>query len=159
MKRKNFSPWPLAIVTLLVGNAALAFFALYMSRSDGGAQVVPDYYARAVAWDSLAAVQRATAASGWRLVVLDPDAHDSLAFEVRDAGGRRVDGLSGDISIRRPFLSEPLLTTDVDEALVVDSSPIGGFGLFDAEANLTDGERDFRFLTRFERSRDPHDGR
>lgn len=148
---KPFSPWPLAIVGLLVANAALAFFALYMSRSDGGAQVVPDYYSRAVAWDSVAASQRLTEASGFSMRVVDAHRPDSIYFLVTDATGEAAHDVSGTITLRRPHLTESLGKFDVDGNPFGVAVRFSGAGLFDADAALTVGGVPFEPSLRFER--------
>ena len=151
-KPKQFSPWPFIVVGLLVANAALAFFALYMSRSDGGAQVVPDYYSRAVAWDSVAASQRATSASGLTLRVVEAHRPDSIVFVVTDAAGVRVHGVSGSVTIRRPHLTQPIGQFDVAGNPFSVDARFRGSGLFDASADLTVGGVEFEPHIRFERS-------
>ena len=152
---KPFSPWPFAVVGLLVANAALAFFALYMSRSDGGAQVVDDYYRQAVAWDSVAAARNETAQSGWRLTVLDPVSSDStLRIRVTDAVGSPVSDLAGTLTVRRPHLTAPLSTSRVfaDAADGVYVAPVRLVepGLHDLDFELTNGRTRFRPTVRFD---------
>jgi nitrogen fixation protein FixH len=152
---KRFSPWPFAIVGLLVTNAALAFFALYMSRSDGGAQVVPDYYQRAVAWDSVASIRNQTRQTGWHLRVIDASSADSLILQVTDVDGTPVEGISGTITVTRPHLTTSIATVEVvavpGQGIIVAPVRLTGRGLFDAEADLTDGRTRFRPIIRFDR--------
>ncbi len=150
--KKPVSPWPFAIVGLLVLNAAAAFTMLFISRADGGAQVVPDYYSRAVAWDSLAASNAVTAATGWRFAVVDPNQGDSLIFTVVDAAGAPVVGFSGQLVVSRPQYSTPVATVPVEpgQRLAIDAAPLPR-GLYDVRAELRRGETDYRPTIRFER--------
>ena len=152
---KPFSPWPFAVVGLLVANAALAFFALYMSRSDGGAQVVDDYYRQAVAWDSVAAARNETVESGWRLTVIDPASADTtLRVRVTDPAGVPVTSLVGTLTIRRPHLTVPLtrsrVFTDATDGVYVARVHLVEPGLYDIDVDLTDGRTRFRPTVRFE---------
>lgn len=148
---KQFSPWPFIVVGLLVANAALAFFALYMSRSDGGAQVIPDYYSRAVAWDSVAASQRATSSSGLTLRVTEAHRADSIVFVVTDASGMPVADVSGTVTIRRPHLTEAIGQFEVNGNPFSVAARFPGAGLFDAAADLTVSGVEFEPQIRFER--------
>lgn len=150
--KKPVSPWPFAIVGLLVLNAAAAFLILFISRSDGGAQVVPDYYNRAVAWDSLASSNMETAATGWNFRIQDPNRSDSLVFVVVDAAGDELSGFSGQLVFSRPQYSAPIAIVPIaqNQPLAVDASSLPR-GLYDVRAELRRGETDFRPTIRFDR--------
>lgn len=99
--------WPAAIVALLLSSVALMTIVLIAARSDGGAQVVDDYYNRAVAWDSLSAVRTTSAERGWK-VDLDITEDGSTLLVVADSTGAPVEGLAGDVSVRRPQFADAL---------------------------------------------------
>lgn len=59
--------WPIAIVVLLAANAAGTAILIRASGGDDVHAVEPDYYRKAVAWDSIAAARHRAAELGWRL--------------------------------------------------------------------------------------------
>lgn len=59
--------WPIAIAVVLLGDMLLGFAMIRLASSDPHAAVEPDYYRKAVAWDSTQTQARASAALGWRV--------------------------------------------------------------------------------------------
>ena len=59
--------WPLAIVGVLAITVGANVVLLYQASGRDAAAVEPDYYRKAVAWDSTLAQQAKNAALGWRL--------------------------------------------------------------------------------------------
>jgi len=120
--------WPSVIVLPLLSSVAMMAAVLVAARSDGGAQVVDDYYNRAVAWDSLAALSNASAARGWS-VDLDVDADGSASLSVTDSVGASVTGLAGTVRVRRPQLAEA-----VGEHAIQSVADQPGVYVFDVDA-------------------------
>ncbi len=112
--------WPLFVVTLLVMGVSVAVGTLVLANSDGGAQVVEDYYRKALDWDAHAAEVAATAALGWRvdLVVAPGEGDDEPVLEIafRDPDGRPVTGLSGTVRAFRPQWTAPVAVAPLAEA-------------------------------------------
>jgi len=59
--------WPLALAAVLGVTVAANVFLLYAANDRNAAVVEPDYYRKAVAWDSTAAQSAENDALGWRL--------------------------------------------------------------------------------------------
>jgi len=59
--------WPIALVGVLGVTVAANGVLLWEARGPGAAAVEPDYYRKAVAWDSTLAQRRRSDALGWRL--------------------------------------------------------------------------------------------
>lgn len=59
--------WPAAIVAVLAVTVAANVVLLIQAGDPTAAGIEPDYYRRAVAWDSTMAQERENAALGWRL--------------------------------------------------------------------------------------------
>lgn len=59
--------WPLAIIGVLAITVGANLFLLKEARDGNGAATEPDYYRKAVAWDSTMAQSRADAALGWTI--------------------------------------------------------------------------------------------
>ena len=88
--------WPLAIVGVLALTVGANGWILYEANRDPNASVVePDYYRKAVAYDSTLAQERHDAALGWRLTAaagaLDP-AGTPLAVTLVDRDDRPIAG-------------------------------------------------------------------
>lgn len=49
--------WPLAVIGVLAVTVGANVWLIQVAREPNGAVIEPDYYRRAVAWDSLAARQ------------------------------------------------------------------------------------------------------
>lgn len=75
--------WPWFAVTLLAATAAAQGIMLYAATHDTAFAIEPDYYAKAVAWDSTMARERRSLDLGWR----------SEARFARDASGGAVVGV------------------------------------------------------------------
>lgn len=87
--------WPAAIVAVLAITVA-ANVALYVAATGRDAPAPePDYYRKAVAWDSTLALARASAALGWRVDArLAPAGADSmrLTLTVADRDQQAIEG-------------------------------------------------------------------
>jgi nitrogen fixation protein FixH len=90
--------WPLAIVGVLAITVGANAWILYEANRDPNATVVePDYYRKAVAYDSTLAQARRDRALGWRLAA-EPGAFDPngtpLALALTDREGLPIAGAS-----------------------------------------------------------------
>lgn len=101
--RKAGRLWPWFVASLLVATAAAQGIMLYAATHDPTFAVVPDYYDKAVAWDSTHAIQEASAALGWRAVVDfdDAGALTAVRVAVSDSSGTPV----GDAVVRAELVS------------------------------------------------------
>lgn len=88
--------WPTIIATALLGNVALGFVLIRVAKGDEHFAVEPDYYRKAVAWDSTMAQATRNTALGWqltpRLGAVQPGQEATLVLDVRDAAGAAVSG-------------------------------------------------------------------
>jgi nitrogen fixation protein FixH len=86
--------WPIGIAAILLATVASNLAVIFLTKDDPSFAVEPDYYRKAVAWDSTAALRARSTALGWRV-----DAHTTavadgtvLALDVLDAQGAPVTG-------------------------------------------------------------------
>jgi nitrogen fixation protein FixH len=82
--------WPVAIIGVLAVTVGANAVLLYQAGDPDAAAVEPDYYRRAVAWDSTLAQRSRDAALGWRLAAdLGAPGPDGTPLTVRltDARG------------------------------------------------------------------------
>lgn len=131
--------WPAAIVGLLLFGGVTTFAVLIASRSDGGAQVVDNYYRKSVAWDSLAAERRASEALGWvaRIEIKPPDQATGVAV-ITDKNGVPLTGLQGTVTVSRPqssvtYGTHSLVEGDSSSGRYSFSFPYRDRGLWDVE--------------------------
>jgi nitrogen fixation protein FixH len=81
--------WLIAIAGLLIANV-LVMVTLAVIANRGGAQVIPDYYARATHYDEELASAARSQALGWRIDVAI--AGDAIDVTVVDASGAAITG-------------------------------------------------------------------
>jgi nitrogen fixation protein FixH len=136
--------WPAFVVLLLLSSVVMMGLVVMAARSDGGAQVVSDYYEQAVRWDSLASVRDAASARGWT-AQLDLE-RSGNEFEgritVRDSSGTALSFEGARITVSRPQYAEAQSTFD---AVPMEGSPVLAFrsslqgsGLWDIQALVDD---------------------
>ena len=145
MKRHRLPPhitWPLFIIGLLTMNVVTVVITVMAARSDGGAQVIDNYYQKAVNWDETAALQAASDALGWQAeIVLPPDPQQPsprlVDVTLHDREGQPIDGAQGTIRAFRPHradvVAERPLTASETPGLYRQSFPINQDGLWDFE--------------------------
>ena len=122
---KNLPPhitWPLLVVGLLVLGVTWSIGVVVASQSDGGAQVIENYYEEAISWDKKSALLKASARLGWNVSLAtrpdqgsDPFPHLVVTF--LDHNGKPITGLQGQMSASRPQSSKPARTFNFESAL------------------------------------------
>ena len=94
--------WPVGVVFTLAAVVAANIGLIIVARSDPSFVIEPDYYAKAVAWDSTLAQQRRNAQLGWSIAPdLRPFTHNgdaTLRVRLRDASGRDVDNATVEVA-------------------------------------------------------------
>jgi nitrogen fixation protein FixH len=147
--------WPLFVVLILGVGIVGAFSILFAAASDGGAQVVDDYYRRAVAWDSTAAENARAAALGWRVDfrVLQPTGENSLRpvrFTVVDSTGSPVESLAGTVRLFRPQHAAPVaeLPFHAEAGSYGFQAPLTSAGLWDFEISGRRDSTEYRVIIR-----------
>jgi len=134
--------WPLFVILLLVSSVAMMGLVVMAARSDGGAQVIDDYYEQAVRWDSLAEARGAATELGWQASLDLAASEDGLdgAITLTDSTGAALSGRKVTVKLRRPQLA-----TIVAELAAIESGEDGtytfstdatGSGLWDVEADI-----------------------
>jgi len=93
--------WPLAVAAVLAVTVIANAILFVAAQDRNGAVVEPDYYRKAVEWDSTLAQERRNRELGWRLdAELGPRADGGVPLRVRlaDAQGRPIDGATGRVA-------------------------------------------------------------
>ena len=132
------------IVTLLVGSMCAQFILLHAALSDGGAQVEPDYYARAVDWDAYAKREGASERLGWTAQLELRGAVGALTVSDRD--GAPLEGVEGKAILTRPHISGGGIERELEpgSGALLFALPEGTRGLWDVKLELK-GARGERF--------------
>lgn len=111
--------WPVAIVTVLTAYVAFGLIAARIATNDPNFAVEPDYYRKAVMWDSTLAESRRSEALRWRLIpVLGPvknGAPSTLALDVRDSAGAIVKGAHVSVEARQIAYAENVTSATFGE--------------------------------------------
>ncbi|MDX1547553.1 MAG: FixH family protein [Rhodothermales bacterium] len=148
--------WPGFIVSLLIMSITAVALTIVAATSDGGVQVVENYYEQAAAWDSTQARRAASDALGWQATLhMEPAGTEGLravVVSVRDAEGRPVDGLAGTVTARRPHRSAAVATVPLVESATPgvyrQALPVAAPGLWDFEVAAARAEDRFQAAIR-----------
>ncbi|MEL6179028.1 MAG: FixH family protein [Myxococcota bacterium] len=98
--------WPGLIISLLLFSVGSQIWLVLASQSDHGVQIEDDYYTRALDWDITQEARQRSKALGWRVDVTLGDLHEDgqrvVTLHVVDRDGKPVEGLQGEVDVRRP---------------------------------------------------------
>ena len=102
--------WPLMVIALLLSSVLMMGLVVWAARSDGGAQVVDDYYEQAVRFDSLAAIRGAAERRGWTAALQAVRDADRLTgrLTIMDSTGAPVSIQSAEVHLSRPQYAESI---------------------------------------------------
>jgi nitrogen fixation protein FixH len=151
--------WPALVVVLLLAGITAAFAVMYASRSDGGPEIVENYYAEALAWNEHAAERTASERLGWALTYTVQGRASSespviVEFTLRDSLGEPVDHLSGEAHLRRPHRAVEAGIVALEEGhlpgVYFIRLPAGFPGLWDIGLDARDGTNRFLDTVRIE---------
>ena len=98
---KRGTMWPIAIVTVLATTVAANIWVARIASADPSFAIEPDYYRKAITWDSTLAQDRHNAALGWRLTAqVDPvvAGRTRLSARLVDSTGALIDGATVRVS-------------------------------------------------------------
>lgn len=139
--------WPSLIIAFLAFNIGWSMTILFAARSDGGVQIVPDYYQKSVNFNEELEARNRARARGW---VLNASLEvDRGILRLSTAASEPVEGVEGVVAFTRPFLTVPMATVSLKET----TSP----GVYEFE-NRADahGLWDLEFLLRQDDTPTPH---
>jgi nitrogen fixation protein FixH len=142
--------YPGMVVAFLVGSVLSQVALLSAATSDGGAQVEPDYYDRAVAWDEHMERQGASARLGWTATLDLRDGRGVLTLT--DEEGAPVAPKKVEVIVTRPHVSGVIATRELDlsAADMGFELPHGQPGLWDVRVEV-EGPRGERFTQKLRR--------
>ena len=151
--------WPAIIVTVLATYVVLALVAARVASHDPSFAIEPDYYRKAVTWDSSLAQDRRNAALGWRIIPsLGPvgsGVATSFVLGIRDAAGAPVSGAAVSIEARQVAhagdVVRAALVTGTDGAYAAQL-PLARAGLWEVRIVAARGAERFVTSVRMEAS-------
>ncbi|MEZ4701561.1 MAG: FixH family protein [Rhodothermales bacterium] len=133
--------WPAFVIALLLTSVVTMSIVVFLARSDGGAQVIDDYYQKAVDYDVRRAEQARSDALGWSAAI-EVTAHAEgrlVRCVIRDSAGAAVPGLNVTLTAYRP----QFVDARAEVTLAATSTP----GTYEAIASL-EGEGLWDFYVR-----------
>lgn len=86
--------WPIGLVAALATNVIFTVITIRLASQPGAEVVEPDYYRKAVAWDSTSAVRDASAKLGWTLeaaITPSAPARAHLVVTLADRAGAPIE--------------------------------------------------------------------
>jgi nitrogen fixation protein FixH len=119
--------WPAIIVSVLLGNVTLGIVLMRVANSDPHFAIEPDYYRRAVGWDTTQAQARQNLALGWQLqptLGAVGGGEVPLTLLLTDAAGGPLDGASVSVEARA--------VAHANEVFVANLLPTGVAGAYTA---------------------------
>lgn len=153
--------WPWGLGLVLAVTMAGNLWVMHVARSDASFAVEPDYYRRALAWDSTRAQEARNATLGWQLeadLVPTGDGRARLEVQLRDAAGTPVTGAT--VAVEATHNAR---AADIVRA-TLDPGPWGGYsaelaaarrGLWQLRFEVSRGTERFTATLRRDTSRGP----
>lgn len=106
--------YPGMIFALLGMSLTMCTILVISARSDGGAQIENDYYQRSINWDQSQRELQTTRNLDWKLDITLTNASPGKII-VHDTANQPIQGLTAQITLRRPELANELSTTPLTE--------------------------------------------
>lgn len=112
--------WPGMILTLLGVAITASFTILYFSTSDGGPQVIPDYYQKSVDYDEYYDARMASIDLGWQIDIHLNGDGEPATMTIVDADDEPLEAIEGTIAFYRPSEAQSLAQSELQP---VDGEP------------------------------------
>ncbi|MEO8619826.1 MAG: FixH family protein [bacterium] len=151
--------WPTIIVTVLTSYVIFGFIAARIATHDPNFAVEPDYYRKAVAWDSTLAQAKRSAALGWQLTpVLGPIGNGTaapLTLQVRDSTGAPVSAVQVSVEARQVAHADAVVRgtlSPVGDGAYTALLPLAHAGLWEFRVVATRGADRFTSSVRMDAS-------
>jgi len=154
--------WPIGIVVILTVFVAANLAVMRLANSDPSFAIEPDYYSKAVAFDSTMAIERRSAALGWTASAVVAPAAGTRQAAVRvtlaDAARQPVRGASVSITARYNARANDVLSATLREDAPGEyDAPlaVGHAGQWEVRIDAVRGAEHFTASTRTDVPRSP----
>lgn len=152
--------WPIGVTLVLGAVVASNIWVAVKAGSDPSFAIEPDYYKKAVAWDSAMAQERANSALGWRvassLSSYSRDSGAALRVTVTDSAGHPVRGarvtVAAMFNARASSVFTAQLEPDGHDAYIT-RLPVDRAGVWELRFDLTRNADRFTTVARMEATR------
>ena len=142
--------WPIGIVVILGATVAANLVVMKIANGDQAFAIEPDYYKKAVAFDSTMAAEQRSNALGWKaaatLVAGDTAGRPQLTVTIRDAQQQPVRGATVNISAMANARANNILTSVLVETapgVYAQSLPARFAGQWEVRVNAARGSEHF----------------
>jgi nitrogen fixation protein FixH len=134
--------WPIGVAGVLAATVAANIWVAVLANDDPSFAIEPDYYRKAVAWDTTLAQARHNALLGWRLTpvmsAIASDGSSLLSARLTDSTGSAISG-----AVIRVSALAVARASDVHDMTLTPSAGTGNYAVrFDARRA---GEWELRF--------------
>ena len=152
--------WPAIIIGALAANVVFGIVLARVANRGSSLAVEPDYYTKAVQWDSAVAEARRSSALGWHvspaLTAVGDEQGAVLSLAMRDAAGAPIIGAVVRVEARQvAHADENLVATLVadDPGAYRAALPMVRAGLWEVRVDATRGAEHFTTMLRLDASR------
>jgi len=147
--------WPIGVAVILGATVAANLWVMKIANSDPSFAIEPDYYRKAVNYDSTMAQQRENATLGWtmrtQLAPIGDGTHTTLTVTLRDAHAGALTGAQVAVMTRYNARANDTLTAVLTEAApgrYETLLPIAHPGEWEVRVDATRGGARFEASTR-----------
>ena len=151
--------WPALIIAALVIDVGVGFSMMRLAADDPHAAVEPDYYRKAITWDSTMAQAVRNGALGWTLVpslgAVTPTHEAPLTMQLRDSAGRAITGAVIQVEAMQIAHAEEILhatLTGANDSSYTTTLPMARTGLWEMRVIVTRGTDRFTTQLRLDAS-------
>ncbi len=117
--RQRLKLWPGIVVCLLGANVVGTLYATHLAGNDPHAAVEPDYYQKAVGWDSTMAQERRNEVLGWQVTpslgAIGTARTSTIGLSVLDGAGRPVTGASVHVDAVAVMQADSVVRATLDD--------------------------------------------
>ena len=147
--------WPIGVVTILASTVVANVIVMRIANDDPSFAVEPDYYRKAVHFDSTMAQERENISLGWgietRIDSIGDGRHTRVAIRLRDASSYPLPGARVAVMARFNARANDTLTallTEEAPGTYVTTLPIAHPGQWEVRVDATHGSQRFSASSR-----------
>jgi len=149
--------WPIGVIVVLAATVTTNMLLMYVAGHDASFAIEPNYYAKAVTWDSTLAAETRSRALGWTLTPMmriEDGTHSSrLTLRLTDRSGAPIHGAT--LHVAALFVGD---ANDVSNATCTETAPgiyettlpVRHLGLWELRVSATLGAAHFSHVARLE---------